>query len=60
MKSVIQTLIDLLQPGNLLLHCLLWLDWCFYAYRISLIICLILGFIVWLLYCYLKQGWAVG
>ncbi len=39
---------------------LIWLDWCFYAYKIPLIVFILAGFFGWLLYCYIKQGNAVG
>ena len=39
---------------------LVWLDWCFYAYKFPLFISMSFGLIGWLIFCYIKQGPAVG
>ena len=52
-------LIDYISPEKLP-HWIVWLDWCFYAYKSSFFIFIGIGFIGWIIYCFSKQGIAVG
>lgn len=52
-------LIDLIDPDKLP-YWLVWLDWCFYAYRLSFIVIMMVAFLIWIIYCFSKQGIAVG
>ena len=37
-----------------------WLDWNVYAYKLSLTVCLALGLVIWMVWCWLRYGPAVG
>ena len=39
---------------------LVWLDWCFYAYKAELVIFILGGALFWVVYCFVKQGFGVG
>jgi hypothetical protein len=40
---------------------MVWLDWCIYAYRFPLFVCMFIGIVFWILWCLYKQGYpAVG
>ena len=53
-------LIDYVAPHKLP-DWLVWLDWCFYAYKMSFFILIGIAIILWVILCYFKQGYpAVG
>jgi hypothetical protein len=49
-------LIDYIDPHRLP-NWVVWLDWCFYAYRTELYIALGGAILGWLLFCFIKQGY---